>query len=261
MKVATWNVNSVRTRLTHVVDWLTANPVDVLCLQETKVMDEQFPRQAIEDIGYQIEISGQKSYNGVALISRQPLTEVSRGFGEVLGDRGAEFDAQKRVITGILNGVRIVDLYVPNGSAVGSEKYEYKLGWLAVLRDYLDKLLQDSPNLLVCGDFNIAMADLDIHDPKGREKQVMATEIERQALQTAIFDLGFADVFRKFTPEGGHFSWWDYRTGAFRRDRGWRIDHIYLTPELYAGAIACTIDKAPRQLEQPSDHTPVIAEF
>lgn len=261
MKVATWNVNSIRTRLTHLQDWLAENPIDVLCVQETKVMDEQFPRQAIEDLGYHVEISGQKSYNGVALISRQPLSNIGRGFAEVLGDRVAEFDVQKRVITGEMEGVRIVNLYVPNGSAVGSEKYIYKLAWLAVLRDYLEKLLQDSAKLLVCGDFNIAMSDLDIHDPQGREKQVMATDIERQALQKAIFDLGLADVFRKFTPEGGHFSWWDYRTGAFRRDRGWRIDHIYLTPELYAGAIACTIDKAPRQLEQPSDHTPVIAEF
>jgi exodeoxyribonuclease III len=261
MKVATWNVNSIRTRLTHLQDWLTENPIDVLCVQETKVMDDQFPRQAIEDLGYHVAISGQKSYNGVALISRQPLSNVSRGFAEIVGDRIAEFDVQKRVITGEIDGVRIVNLYVPNGSAVGSEKYEYKLAWLAILRDYLEKLLQTSTKLLVCGDFNIAMSDLDIHDPKGREKQVMATDVERQALQKAIFDLGFADVFRKFTPEGGHFSWWDYRTGAFRRDRGWRIDHIYLTPELYAKAIACTIDKAPRQLEQPSDHTPVIAEF
>ncbi len=261
MKVATWNVNSIRTRLAHAVDWLTTNPVDVLCVQETKVMDDQFPRQGFTDIGYHVEISGQKSYNGVALISRKPLVNVSRGFGAVLGDGVAEFDEQKRVITGVLDGVRIVDLYVPNGSSLDSDKYQYKLGWLAVLRDYLAKLLQESPHLLVCGDFNIAMADIDIHDPKGREKQVMATDRERQALQTAIFDLGFADVFRKFTAEGGHFSWWDYRTGAFRRDRGWRIDHIYLTPELYTQAASCTIDKAPRQLEQPSDHTPVMVDL
>jgi exodeoxyribonuclease III len=261
MQVATWNVNSVRTRLPHLVDWLTTNPVDVICLQETKVTDELFPREALETMGYTVAISGQKSYNGVALISQNPLLDVSCGFSAILGDQVAEFDEQKRVITGVLDDVRIVDLYVPNGSAVGSDKYQYKLAWLAVLRQYLETLLKDSPKLLVCGDFNIAMADIDIHDPKGREKQVMATDLERQALQQAVFDLGLTDVFRQFTPDGGHFSWWDYRTGAFRRDAGWRIDHIYLSPALATGAIACTIDKAPRKLEQPSDHTPVIAEF
>ncbi len=260
MKIATWNVNSVRTRLPHVVHWLTDNPVDILCLQETKVVDDKFPLEALAAIGYQAAIYGQPSYNGVALLSKVPLSDVSRGFAAILGDAVTEMDAQKRVITGILNDVRVVNLYVPNGSSVGSDKYAYKLQWLSVLHDYLKALLQEPNHLLVCGDFNIALEDIDIHDPKGREKEVMATDAERFALK-AILELGLADVFRKFTAEGGHFSWWDYRAASFRRNAGWRIDHIYVTAGLYEQAIACTIDKAPRHLEQPSDHTPVIVEI
>ena len=262
MKIATWNVNSVRTRLEQVVGWLQDNPtIDILCLQETKVVDESFPRSAFTDLDYQVYAFGQKSYNGVALISRSPLSEVSLGFGAVLSESAVgELDEQKRVITGVLEGVRVVNLYVPNGSAVGSDKYIYKLHWLKVLREYLEVLLQQSQSLLVCGDFNIALEDLDIHDPTGREKQVMATDVERAALRH-VLDLGLSDVFRKFNPESGQFSWWDYRTGAFRRNAGWRIDHHYLTPNLYERAIACTIDTAPRKLTQPSDHTPVIVEL
>ncbi|MBW4518982.1 MAG: exodeoxyribonuclease III [Scytolyngbya sp. HA4215-MV1] len=266
LKIATWNVNSIRTRLSHVTTWLQENPVDVLCLQETKVIDQDFPRSSLEDLGYHLEIFGQKSYNGVAILSRTPLQSVSLGFAPIVGATLAEdFDDQKRVITGIYAGIRIVNLYVPNGSAMGSEKYEYKLRWFKVLYEYL-KILQHSPvlpaspSILICGDFNIALEDIDIHDPTGREKQVMATDAERLALRS-ILDLGFQDAFRKFTLEGGHFSWWDYRAAAFRRNLGWRIDHHYLTPDLYEQAIACTIDKAPRSLEQPSDHTPVIVEL
>lgn len=261
MKIATWNVNSIRTRLEHVTQWLQDNPIDVLCLQETKVVDDGFPREAFTELGYHPYIYGQKSYNGVALISRSPLESVSTGFGAVLPPEiVGDLDEQKRVITGVLNGVRIVDLYVPNGSAIGSEKYTYKLTWLKVLREYLQALLQESQSLLVCGDFNIALEDIDIHDPKGREKQVMATDTEREALRH-VLDLGLADVFRKFTAEGGHFSWWDYRAASFRRNAGWRIDHHYVTPDLYERSTACIIDKTPRTLTQPSDHTPVIVEF
>ena len=275
MKVATWNVNSVRTRLNHVVHWLQENPVDVLCLQETKVMDESFPQQPFTELGYHAYISGQKSYNGVALLSRLPLSDVSTGFTPILGDRAIDLDEQKRVITGTLEGIRIVNLYVPNGSSVGSDKYLYKLRWLEALRDYVQlvggKAVEgqtDTPysplptphSLLICGDFNIALEDIDIHDPTGREKMVMATELERQALR-AVLELGLADAFRKFTIDGGNFSWWDYRAAAFRRNLGWRIDHIYLTPDLYTRAIACTIDAEPRKLEQPSDHAPVWVEL
>jgi exodeoxyribonuclease III len=262
MKIATWNVNSIRTRLEHVKTWLDANPVDVLCVQETKVTDAEFPRSPLEELGYHVYINGQKSYNGVALLSRSPLEDVRLGFSAVLGEAEiGNLDDQKRVISGSLNGVRIVNLYVPNGSAVGSEKYDYKLRWLAVLHSYLKTWLEQTPELLVCGDFNVAPEDRDIHDPTGREKQVMATEAERQALQQAIFDLGLADAFRKFHPEEGQFSWWDYRAAAFRRNLGWRIDHHYLSPQLYERAIACTIDITPRKWEKPSDHTPVIVEF
>ncbi len=241
--------------------WLQDNPIDVLCLQETKVVDESFPRSAFTDLDYQVYAFGQKSYNGVALISRSTLADVSMGFRAVLPESlVGDLDEQKRVITGVLEGVRVVNLYVPNGSAVGSDKYVYKLHWLKVLREYLHVLLQQTENLLVCGDFNIALDDLDIHDPKGREKQVMATDAEREALRH-VLDLGLADLFRKFNQDGGQFSWWDYRTGAFRRNAGWRIDHHYVTPHLYERTIACTIDTAPRKLTQPSDHTPVIAEL
>ena len=262
MKVATWNVNSIRTRLMQVVDWLQTNPVDVLCLQETKVVDADFPRSQLEALGYHLYISGQKSYNGVAILSKTPVEDISTGFAPVLGaDVVGAFDEQKRVITGIVESVRIINLYVPNGSAVGSEKYDYKLHWLKILREYLKALLEKHPNeLCVCGDFNIAPDDRDIYNPKGKDNAIMASPVERQALQD-VLAVGLADAFRKFTSEGGHYTWWDYRQNGFSRDRGWRIDHHYLTANLYDQAISCTIDKAPRKLEQPSDHTPVIVEF
>ncbi len=261
MKIATWNVNSIRTRLEHITTWLQASQVDVLCLQETKVPDDKFPLQVFTDLGYHAAISGQKSYNGVAILSKLPPQQIDIGFTAILGTEVIPWDQQKRVLSLAVNDLRIVNLYVPNGSAVGSEKYIYKLGWLKVLGTYLATVLKQFPHLVVCGDFNVAPQDIDIHDPTGREKEVMATDAERLALQAAITDLGLADAFRKFTPEGGHFSWWDYRAAAFRRNLGWRIDHIYLSPMLYSRAIACFIDKEPRTWEQPSDHTPVIVEL
>ncbi|MFM7426565.1 MAG: exodeoxyribonuclease III [Elainella sp.] len=261
MKIATWNVNSIRSRLEHACQWLTSNPVDVLCLQETKVVDPDFPQAAFEALGYQVYISGQKSYNGVALLSRIPLDGVSIGFGSVLGEAASDLDEQKRVISGKLGELRIVDLYVPNGSEIGSEKYRYKLRWLATLRDYLTALLDQHSHLLVCGDFNVAPEDRDIHSPVGRETHIMASDAERQALSQALLDLGFVDAFRQFNSEAGQFTWWDYRTGAFQRDRGWRIDHHYLSPALSPMSRSCTIDKTPRTWEKPSDHTPVIVEL
>ena len=261
MQIATWNVNSIRSRLTHVTDWLTANPVDVLCLQETKVQDADFPLEAIQAVDYQAHISGQKSYNGVAMLCRQPLEDVSLGFAPIVGaDAVGDLDDQKRVITGVLNGVRLVNLYVPNGSAIGSEKYDYKLRWLGVLKTYLQTLLADNDQLLVCGDFNIALEDRDIHDPKGKDTHIMSSPTERETLSN-VLSVGLQDAFRKFTEEGGHFSWWDYRAASFSRNRGWRIDHHYLSPTLYDRAKSCTIDIAPRKLEKPSDHTPVIVEI
>lgn len=267
MKVGTWNVNSIRTRLEQVVDWLGQNSVEILCLQETKVVDADFPRSPFEQLGYHIYTSGQKSYNGVAILSTQPLQDVSTGFTPILtASRDLEasvletLDEQKRIITGVIDRVQIVNLYVPNGAAVGSDKYEYKLRWLKVLREYLRSLLLLSPNICVCGDFNIAPDDRDLHAPDTLTGSIMASELERQALQE-ILELGFADAFRKFTTAGGHFSWWDYRGGAFRRNSGWRIDHHYLTPELYKQAKSCIIDTSPRKLPKPSDHTPVVVEF
>jgi exodeoxyribonuclease III len=260
MKIATWNVNSIRTRLDHVQNWLTENPVDVLCLQETKVIDADFPRSPFEELGYNVYVYGQKSYNGVAMLSRSPLADVSMGFTPIVGEVAADFDEQKRVISGIAEGIRVVNLYIPNGSAIGSEKYDYKLRWFKVLHEYLKTLLVSATSIVVCGDFNVAPADIDIHDPTGREKQVMATDAERLALQN-IAALGFNDAFRKFTQEEGQFSWWDYRAAAFRRNLGWRIDHHYITADLYERAVGCTIDVAPRKLTQPSDHAPVILEL
>lgn len=261
MKIATWNVNSIRTRQSQVAQWLQTNRVDVLCLQETKVVDKDFPQEPFAALDYHLYISGQKSYNGVAMFSQKPLTDVRIGFTPIVGESLAEnFDDQKRVITGVLEDVRIINLYVPNGSSVGSDKYDYKLRWFKVLREYLQALQgQPTAAICICGDFNIALEDRDIYKPKG-EKHIMASPEERQALQT-ILDLGFADAFRKFTPEGGHFSWWDYRTRAFNGNRGWRIDHHYLSSELYERSTSCTIDIEPRKLERPSDHTPVIVEF
>ncbi len=261
MKIATWNVNSVRSRLDHVINWLNDNPVDVLCLQETKVVDTDFPHSELAALGYHIYTYGQKSYNGVAFLSKKPLEQVSMGFTSILTDLEPVWDEQKRVITGVIDGVRILNLYVPNGSEVGSEKYDYKLRWLTVLRKYLQALLSINPNICMCGDFNIALEDKDIHEKATNIKNhIMSSDAERQALKE-VLELGFTDVFRKFTEEGGHFSWWDYRAAGFSRNRGWRIDHHYLTKELCSSATSCIIDIAPRKLEKPSDHTPVIVEF
>jgi exodeoxyribonuclease-3 len=259
MKIATWNVNSVRTRITHTCDWLQANPdVDLLCLQETKVIDADFPHTPFTDLGYQTYIYGQKSYNGVALISRSPLENIQTGFASVLGEIAEpSLDDQKRLITAKLGDIQVVNMYVPNGSEVGSEKYEYKLRWLNLLKSYLEALLSQNPNVLICGDFNVAIADLDIYDPKGRETKVMSTDIERETL-AEVLNLGFKDVFRKFESGGGYYSWWDYRSGGFARNRGWRIDYHFLTEALYDRAANCVIDIEPRKLIQPSDHTPVI---
>ena len=261
MQVATWNVNSIRTRQQIVLDWLQTNPVDILCLQETKVRDEQFPLTPFAELGYHLYISGQKAYNGVAIFSRNPSQDVSAGFAPIVGDRASDFDLQKRVITGVWDGVRIVNLYVPNGSEIGGDKYKYKLAWLQLLREYLQLLSKEAEQgLCVCGDFNIALEDKDIYDSTDKEQHIMSSPPERAALKE-ILNLGFQDAFRKFTTEAGHFSWWNYRAAGFRRNRGWRIDHLYLTPALYNRATNCWIDIEPRKLEKPSDHAPVVVEF
>ncbi|MGK7944647.1 MAG: exodeoxyribonuclease III [Microcystaceae cyanobacterium] len=262
MKVATWNVNSIRMRQEQVKNWLLEHSIDVLCLQETKVVDQSFPQDPFEEIGYHLYIFGQKAYNGVAMFSKQPLKDVIMGFSPIVGDElGQTFDQQKRVISGVIDNVRIVNLYVPNGASLDSDKYQYKLSWFEILETYLKTLLdKESHELCICGDFNIALEDRDIYNPKNKVKHIMSSPPERAALQK-ILDLGLQDCFRKFTEETGNFSWWDYRSGGFKNNRGWRIDHHYLSRNLYQKAISCTIDTEPRKLEKPSDHAPVIVEF
>ena len=253
MRVATWNVNSLRVRLPHLQDWLAANPVDVLALQETKLPDPDFPHAEIEALGLHAVYSGQRTYNGVALLAKSGPADV------VAGIPGFE-DEQRRVIAATVAGVRVVDVYVPNGQAVGSDKYEYKLRWLAALRDYLAAELARHPQLVVLGDFNIAPEDRDVHDPKAWEGSVHVSGPERAALG-ALLALGLEDCFRRFDQPEKSFSWWDYRMMAFRRNAGLRIDLILASEALARKCDACHIDKAPRRLERPSDHAPVLAAF
>jgi exodeoxyribonuclease III len=249
MKIATWNVNSLRARQQHLLDWLAANPVDVIGLQELKLQDEQFPRAELEAAGYRAAVNGQKTYNGVALLSRGPLADVAR-------DLPGFDDEQRRVIAATVGGVRVVNVYVPNGQAVGSDKYAYKLRWLAALRDWLRGELARHPRLAVTGDFNVAPGDADVHDPAAWAGQVLCSEPERAAFR-ALLDLGLQDAFTLFPPPAQRFTWWDYRQGAFRRNRGLRIDHVLLAPGLARACRLCQIDVSPRRLERPSDHAPL----
>ncbi|MBB3122386.1 exodeoxyribonuclease III [Pseudoduganella violacea] len=251
MKLATWNVNSLNVRLAHVLKWLEENPVDVLCIQETKLTDDKFPTAAIEAAGYQVVFSGQKTYNGVAILSRLPIEDVVK-------NNPRYEDAQQRILAATIGGVRVVCAYVPNGQAVDTEKYIYKLGWLQSFRDWLADELAKHPNLAVLGDYNIAPEDRDVHDPAAWEGQVLCSDKERAALQ-ALFDLGLQDSFRLFEHPEKTFSWWDYRMLGFQKNKGLRIDHILLSAPLVARCEACIIDRAPRKWEQPSDHAPVIA--
>ena len=260
--IASWNVNSVRTRLDHVLAWLQSHQPDLLCLQETKVDDPLFPQTAFESIGYRVSFHGQKSYNGVALISRTPLDDVRCGFiGELPGDPEAgELGEQKRVISALLDGVRVVNLYVPNGSSLTSDKYPYKLKWLNCLKRYREAAQERDEPLCIVGDFNIGMEARDIHDPERLTGGIMASDAERTALKEALGE-GMVDVFRAFEPDAGHWSWWDYRSGAWNRDSGWRIDHIYLSEDLLDLARSCVIHKQERGKEQPSDHAPVVVDL
>lgn len=255
MKIATWNVNSLKVRLPQVLDWLRDNPVDALCLQELKLDDDKFPLQAFVDAGYQAQWAGQKTYNGVAIVARQDCLDIQRNIP-------AFDDHQRRIIAATLKcpagDVRIVSAYCPNGQAVGSEKYAYKLSWYAALRDWLSDELARFPRLAVLGDYNVAPEDRDVHDPAKWEGEVLVSQPERDAFQR-LLDLGLSDAFRQFPQEEKSFSWWDYRRFAFRRNAGLRIDHVLLSPALQPLCSACVIDKAPRANEQPSDHAPVVA--
>lgn len=250
MKIATWNVNSLKVRLPQLLEWLAANPADVVCLQETKQQDADFPRGELEKAGYHSAISGQKTYNGVAILSREPLADVQYGIP------GLE-DEQKRVIAATIDGVRVVCVYVPNGQSVDSDKYRYKLNWLGALNAWLKTELEKFPRLAVLGDYNIAPEDRDVYDPQAWQGAVLVSEPERAAFRN-LERLGLRDAFRLFEQPEKSYSWWDYRAMAFRRNMGLRIDHILLGPELQCAS--CSIDRAPRKQERPSDHAPVIAE-
>jgi exodeoxyribonuclease III len=251
MKIATWNVNSLKVRLPHLLQWLGDNPVDVLCVQETKLTDDKFPVAEINAAGYDVVFTGQKTYNGVAILSRHPIQDVVKN--------NPRFpDEQQRIIAATIAGTRIVCAYVPNGQMVGSDKYGYKLAWLDALRGWLVDELANHPELAILGDYNIAPADRDVHDPVLWAGQVHCSDAERAALD-ALLGLGLADAFRLFEQPEKSYSWWDYRQLAFRRNCGLRIDHILLSPALAKRCVACAIDRAPRKWEQPSDHAPVTA--
>ncbi len=253
MKIATWNVNSFKVRLPHVLDWLAATQTDVLCVQETKMEDKVFPYAELLAAGYHAVHNGQKTYNGVAILSRSEMTDVAFDIPEFE-------DTQKRVIAATVDGVRIVCGYMPNGQAVGSEKYAYKLQWYAALTRWLKQEIAQHPRLALLGDFNIAPEDRDVHDPAAWKDQILCSDPERAALRE-LQALGLADAFRLFDQPEKIYSWWDYRQMGFRLNRGLRIDHILLTSALAGLCRTCVIDKAPRKLERPSDHAPVIAEF
>lgn len=252
-KIASWNVNSLRVRLPQVLDWLAENPVDVLGLQELKMTNEQFPIDEIEAAGYQAVFNGQKTYNGVALITKQTITDV-------ITDLPQLDDPQRRVMGALVGDVFVLNLYVPNGSEVGSEKYQYKLNWLAHLQTLAGQLLDRYSNVAIMGDFNIALADGDVHDPEAWRDKILCSKPEREQLQQ-LLSQGFHDSFRLFEQEENQFSWWDYRAAGFRRNLGLRIDLILASDQLRDRCRASYIDKSPRKLERPSDHAPVIAEF
>jgi exodeoxyribonuclease-3 len=253
IRVASWNVNSLRVRLPQVLDWLQAQQPDLLALQETKLTDPEFPAEAIEATGYRVVYAGQKTYNGVATLSRGPARDV-------VTELSGLDDPQRRVLGASYGSLRLLNLYVPNGSEVGSDKYAYKLDWLDRLANHLDEEMRTHEHLLVLGDFNIAPQDRDVHDPKAWEGMVLCSEPERAAFQR-LLDLGLCDTFRRFEQGEGFFSWWDYRAAAFRRNNGLRIDHILASPALCERCLSSRIDMAPRRLERPSDHAPVVAEF
>ena len=257
MKLATWNVNSLNVRLPQVLDWLQVQdsdaPMDVLALQETKLTDDKFPRAEIEARGHQVAYFGQKTYNGVALISRHPLHDVVHNIPGFADDMA-------RVISATVQGVRVMGAYFPNGQAPDSDKFVYKMRWLEALHAYVQSSLQTHPRLVLMGDFNITWDDRDVWDPVALAGTIHCTDAERAHFKN-LLDLGLVDAFRQFEQPEKSYSWWDYREFAFRRNRGLRIDHILVSQALVPQLSACTIDKAPRKNERPSDHTPVVVDF
>ncbi len=250
MKVATWNVNSLNVRLPHVLDWLHDNPIDVLCLQETKQENSKFAHEEIKAAGYFAAHFGQKTYNGVAILSKHEMTDVEHGIANFS-------DEQSRVISATIQGIRVVCVYIVNGQAVDSEKYGYKMRWLEALITWLADELIKYPNLVLLGDYNIAPEDRDCHDPAAWIGQILVSPREREMFQR-LAALGLHDSFRLFEQSEKSFTWWDYRMMGFRRNFGMRIDHILVSNKLKERCVSCVIDKTPRKLERPSDHTPVI---
>ena len=253
MKIATWNVNSLGVRLPQLLDWLAANPVDAIVLQETKLTDDKFPHAAIEAAGYQAQWFGQKTYNGVALLSRTPASDVVKNIPGFADD-------QARVIAGTVAGVRVIGAYFPNGQAPDSDKFQYKMKWLTALRDWAREQLASHPQLVLLGDYNIAPEDRDVYDPVAWMDQIHCTPQERTHFQ-GLVGLGLVDAFRLFDQPQKSWSWWDYRNLAFRKNQGLRIDHILVSGALRAKVSACVIDKLPRKNERPSDHAPVVVEL
>lgn len=248
-KLASWNVNSLKVRLEQVLTWMESSDIDVLALQETKLIDDNFPLAAFTDKQYHVHYAGQKTYNGVAIISRLPISDV-------ITDIEGFIDPQRRIMAATIGDIRLINLYVPNGEAIGSDKYDYKLRWLSHVRDFIKQQLQQYDKVAVVGDFNIAPEDCDVHAPEEWQNSVLVSPAERQAF-AALLGLGLVDSFRLFTQEDMAFSWWDYRAAGFRRNRGLRIDHILLSKSLSQQCLSSQIDKIPRKWERPSDHAPV----
>ena len=254
MKIATWNVNSILARLPSVTRWLDSVRPDVLCMQETKVADDKFPLDAFRERGYECLIFGQQSYNGVAIASSGSCSSPQRGYD------AADQALHSRLLATSVEGIQLVNVYVPNGQMVGSDKYRFKLEWMKRLREFFDTRYNNGDEVLLCGDFNVAPEERDVHDPRLWQGRILFSEQERAALQE-IKEWGFTDAFRLQTEAGGHYSWWDYRAGNFRRNQGLRIDHIWITGTLVARHKQTWIDIEPRTWERPSDHAPVVSEF
>ncbi|MEQ1642562.1 MAG: exodeoxyribonuclease III [Pyrinomonadaceae bacterium] len=254
MKIATWNVNSINVRMPQLMAWLAEAEPDILCVQETKTVDDGFPLLELQSAGYEVAFTGEKAYNGVAIISKFPISDVQRNFP------GDADDAPKRMIAATVNGIRIVNTYVPNGAALGSDKFQFKLDWIQRLRRYFDDTCDATSDVLLCGDFNVSIGDLDSWDPVGSAGKLHFSKPERAAIHY-VKQFGLTDLFREKNGDVQEFSWWDYRAGAWQKNQGLRIDHIWTTPTLTARCTRCWIDKSTRFLTLPSDHAPVIAEF
>jgi exodeoxyribonuclease-3 len=254
MKIATWNVNSINARLDHLLGWLETTQTDVVCLQETKCVDENFPYQPIFELGYHTAFYGQKSYNGVAILSKYDIEDVQKNFP------GDDDDSPKRLIAATINGVRIVNTYIPNGTELWTDKFTFKLDWLQRLRKYFDDTCDKNADVLLCGDFNVAPEELDVWNVPAWTGKLHFTKPERAAIHH-VKQWGFVDVFREMNGDAREWSWWDYRAGAWQRNQGLRIDHVWTSRPLADKCTGCWIDRAPRALERASDHTPVVAEF